>query len=107
MSRRMLEHGRAGCEDALETRDRFYREAAAGHVPAALRNNLVADVVIMHDAVGRFQPAGVDDERPDISHVEAAFEGGFDAEDADPAECVELIDELDRIARKYDYGVNQ
>lgn len=90
---------------ALDARDRFYREAAAGEVPRDLRAELAASVMQLRDAVREVQPLDQRDELPDVSNVrEVVFNNDLDGSDLDASEAVQLIDELDALARNHGLG---
>ena len=88
--------------DALNARDRFYREGAAGQLPRDLHLEIVISVMKLESVVREFQPLNQRDELPDISNIEeVVFDEDLDATAVDAAEAVELIDELDALARKH------
>jgi hypothetical protein len=124
MSRQsLLEQIESMRQDALSARDRFYREASGGDVPLDLHLDLGVAFMQMRDVAHEYTPLDRRDELPEMEHVKEQFfktsEVVVDAPgrgrhhrtkevngivEIPAAELVELIDELDRAARKHGAG---
>jgi len=99
--RRLTEKRREDRRRALELRDRFYREAAAGAVPAPLADDLRLAAVALHDVVTAYEPVGQHRDFAGVDFINRAENPTIPTDDIDMTRCVEVIDELDAAAREY------
>ena len=98
---RLTERHRKDRRRALEARDRFYREAAAGVVPTSLADDLRAAAVALHDVVTMYEPVGQYRDFAGVEFINRAENPTIPTADIDMTRCVEVIDELDAAAREY------
>ena len=99
--RRLTEKRREDRRRALDLRDRFYREAAAGVVPTPLADDLRAAAVALHDVVTMYEPVGQYRDFAGVEFINRAENPTIPTADIDMTRCVEVIDELDAAAREY------
>jgi len=100
-SGRLDELRRETRRDALNARDRFYRQAAAGQIPAPLAADLRTITPRFHDDV---RAAGAPGEWHDLPGTDFCHNRLEDPEvpafEIDFGRCVRIIDELDALARE-------
>jgi len=102
MSRRsIIEQRRQTRREALQARDRFYREAADGEVPDGLTTDLLVGAAMLHDVVALYEPVGQHRDFAGVDFVERIEDPSVSSDEIDLARCVTVIDELDAAAREY------
>ena len=87
--------------DALAARDRFYRAAAGGQIPADLASELRTVTAQFHADVRAAGPPGEWHDLPGTDFCHGRLEDfSVRAREIDFGRCVEIIDELDAFARE-------